>query len=306
MPAMSVGIIRMAPQAESFCIWSFCCTPSIARFTSRRLESRSRSPSICSVVRSTLSRTWRRCLRASGSRSPASLSMSRSSDPASGFVAWWKRITSPESVHPARDPGVASQHLRLYTVQIVLEPFAHRIVAFDDPVHDLVKDHMRSSLEPIGLAFHLLAEYAQGRICAVQDRDDEVRCHKGVYLPELDPLHALNVTRRPEHYKEALAVTLDLWSLIWLDRLLHCQLVQPELPSDGDELLHARLAEVDPGELAGFAAGPTSLPWRAGRGPATIHIDGTFDEHRRIIRRAASAPRRVLLCPRRSIAWWFW
>src|SRR5215217_9254826 len=88
-----------------------------------------------------------------------------------------------ESVHPARDPGVASQHLRLYTVQIVLKPFAHRIVAFDDPVHDLVKDHMRSSLEPSGLAFHLLAEYAQGRICAVQDRDDEVRCHKGVYPP---------------------------------------------------------------------------------------------------------------------------
>src|SRR5215212_9155067 len=130
-----------------------------------------------------------------------------------------------ESVHPARDPGVASQHLRLYTVQIVLEPFAHRIVAFDDPVHDLVKDHMRSSLEPIGLAFHLLAEYAQGRICAVQDYDDEVRCHKGMYLPELDPLRALNVTRRPEHYKEALAVRLD--------RFLHCQLVQPELPSDG-------------------------------------------------------------------------
>src|SRR5215213_7359802 len=148
--------------------------------------------------------------------------MSRSSEPASGFVAWWKRITSRERACT-----------RLYTVQIVLEPFAHRIVAFDDPVHDLVKDHMRSSLEPIGLAFHLLAEYAQGRICAVQDCDDEVRCRKGVCLPELDPLRALNATRRPEHYKEALAVTLDLWSLIGLDRFLHCQLVQPELPSDG-------------------------------------------------------------------------
>src|SRR5215211_1267193 len=107
-----------------------------------------------------------------------------------------------ESVHPARDPGVASQHLRLYTVQIVLEPFAHRIVAFDDPVHDLVKDHMRSSLEPSGLAFHLLAEYAQGRICAVQDRDDEVRCHKGVSPLEIYPLRDLTLSRRPNQYQQ--------------------------------------------------------------------------------------------------------
>src|SRR5829696_4225834 len=58
-PAIKVGTMRMAPHAEIF-------SPTIVRFTFRRLESRSREPSSLSITLSTWWRVRDKCLCATG------------------------------------------------------------------------------------------------------------------------------------------------------------------------------------------------------------------------------------------------
>jgi len=49
-----------------------------------------------------------------------------------------------ELVYAAGHPGVTPQNLRLYLVQVVLDPIDHRSVALDNLAHDLVQDRSRA------------------------------------------------------------------------------------------------------------------------------------------------------------------
>jgi len=75
---------------------------------------------------------------------------------------------------------------------------------------------------------------------------------------------------------------------VGLGRIFDRQLVQPELPGGREEFLLGRLAEGNPGELAGLAADLANLSQRGGRGPATTDVDGAIDERRSIIRRSSA------------------
>src|SRR4051794_23425136 len=114
--------------------------------------------------------------------------------------------------------------------------------------------------------------------------DDKVLPHEYVYLAELNSLRLVQVMSWPEHYKERLAVALELGPLVCFDSVLTRQGMQPELLGDGFELFLGGLVNTDPGHPTPLATHFASLTQRAGFcRPATVHVDGVVHDHRTII-----------------------
>ena len=67
-------------------------------------------------------------------------------------------------------------------------------------------------------------------------------------LAGLDELFGILVGHGLEHDEERIAVVLELWALVRLQRILDRELVQVELRADSLELLDGRLDEADPDE----------------------------------------------------------
>jgi hypothetical protein len=103
-------------------------------------------------------------------------------------------------------------------------------------------------------------------------------------LTELDSLLLLHVPRRLEDYEDHIAVALDLGPLVDFDGLLDRQLVQPELPGYGVELLLRRIVEADPGEPTRYTTGFVDLAGGTRRTPVPVHVDSAINDHASIIR----------------------
>src|SRR3712207_5008749 len=158
-------------------------------------------------------------------------------------------------VYAPRDLDAAPEPLHLHLVDVVLQPLDDRGVPLDDQAHDLVEHGLWASPEPVGLALHPPARFVQRSVLSVAHRDDKALSYKRVYLPELDLLRVLQVTRRLEHGEEAIPVAFELGTLVILERIVDRQLVQLELFGNRDELSVCGLVEGDPGEPVRTAAG---------------------------------------------------
>src|SRR5215211_294194 len=158
-----------------------------------------------------------------------------------------------ELVDAPRDAGVAREDLDLYLVYVVLQAPDHRGVSVHHAVHDSVEDRLRPQHQQFGIRLQPPADLAQGRGLAVPDRYHEVLAHEDVDLPELHLLRCVQVPGGSQHDEQRLAVALKLRPLVRLQRVLHSQLVQPELFGDRGELLLGGPVKPYPGHTVLFA-----------------------------------------------------
>ena len=125
--------------------------------------------------------------------------------------------------------ALAAEDLGLDLVDVVLQAVRDGPVVVHDPVHDRVEDGLGPPPQQVGVALQPPPHLAQVRRLAVAHGDDEVRADEDVRLAELDRLGLVDVARRPEHDEERVAVALELRPLVGVERVLHRELVQPEL-----------------------------------------------------------------------------
>ena len=111
------------------------------------------------------------------------------------------------------------------------------------------------------------------------DGDDEVSSEEDVDFAELHPFFLVEVTRRPEHDQERLAVTVRPGPEVGLDRIAHGRLRQAELAGHRGQLFVVGLDEFHPGEPAALRAGMPGSFQVGGLRPLSVDVDGAVRDH---------------------------
>ncbi len=184
--------------------------------------------------------------------------------------------------------GVAAENLGLDLVDVVLQSGHDRRVAVDDGVHDRVENRFGTQSQQVRVVFHAPSHGREIRRLAVPYGQHEVRADEDVQFAELHLLGLILVASRPQHHEKRVAVTLQLRPLVRGDRVLHRQLVQPELLGGGHHLCLGRPVETDPRHAARLV-GQHLIRVREGRrriGPLAVEIDSAVD-HALLDRRTA-------------------
>jgi len=127
----------------------------------------------------------------------------------------------------------------------------------------------------------LLPDSTQHVTLAVADGHHERGADEHGDLGDLDDFFVVDVAHRLEHGEEDVAVELQLRALMRLDRVLHGQRRQRELPRDRLHLARGRLLQADPHEAGGRARRLARLRQReATRAATTILVERTVADDR--------------------------
>src|SRR5262249_58402581 len=148
-----------------------------------------------------------------------------------------------------------------------------------EEVGDGVEHERGTEAEGVGRRLTAGAARRIGLRVAVADRDDVARTDEDVCLAELDPPLLLVPARRAQDQEEAVAVLLQLGTLVRLVRVLDGEIVQAELALHRAQLVLAGLEEADPDERAGTLRRLAELVEPQVGDPAAALVRRAVDDH---------------------------
>lgn len=141
-------------------------------------------------------------------------------------------------------------------------------------------DGERPALQQVRACLQLRAHQMQVWSFGVADGDHELRSREDVDLAELDGLRLIDIARGPKHEEQALAVALQLGTLVRLHGVLDGERVQIKLARDLVELLRVRAIQADPRNAVPVAACGAQFRQRLRCVRAlAVAVDRAIDDH---------------------------
>jgi hypothetical protein len=178
-----------------------------------------------------------------------------------GVLAAGRRREAGEPVDDAVLDGLHLGHDRLHD----------RPVVVDDEVEHRMEDVVLPVGELPGAGLRLLPHGRVRSRGAVADGDDVASSDEDLGLSERDA--SLNELGGPHHHEKAVAVSLDLGTLVGVPGILDGEPMQPELGLHLFEELHRGLVEADPDDVIGPARPFPGLVDPDVRDPASAGVD---------------------------------